>query len=200
MCRKMFWGATLPGCFVLALVWGMLALPGSSLADPPDGNGNHNHNHGGGGGGGGGKIPVTVTFRDFKGDDLDPVPDRLMSDCHDCPTTCDCLSPYSHQVDNVNAFIAKNLVFGPNKRNQPAIRTLFFDFSDCIEGPCEPPFPSPSFSTGQTGMFTRGVKLREMFVGEVREDLGLTMAFDLTNVGGGVWDLFFDLRPTRSRT
>jgi len=53
MSRNMLWGATLAECLVLALVWGMLALSGSALADPPDGDGNHNHGGGGGGGGGG---------------------------------------------------------------------------------------------------------------------------------------------------
>ncbi len=86
MTKKMLWGATLPGCFALALVWGMLALSGGTLADPPDGDGNHNH----GGGGGGGTIRVTVTFRDFPGDYADPVPDRLMSDG---------LGDYIHKVD-----------------------------------------------------------------------------------------------------
>ena len=53
MNRKMLRGATLPGCVVLAFVWAMLALPGNSLANPPDGDGNHNHGGGDGGGGGG---------------------------------------------------------------------------------------------------------------------------------------------------
>ena len=60
MSRKMLCGATLAECLVLALVGGMLTLPGSALADPPDGNGSHNH----GGGGGGSGFPVTGTFWD----------------------------------------------------------------------------------------------------------------------------------------
>ncbi len=170
MCRKMFWGATLPGCFVLALVWGMLALPGSILADPPDGNGNHNH--GGGGGGNGGTIPVTVTFRDFQGDDVDPVPDRLMSDCHDCSATCDCSSPYIHGGDKVRTGIGGNFFMKLTKGNQPAIRTLFLDFSDCASGPCNPPFLQGS-TVGPANVFITsgsGINMREMLVGEVRDD------------------------------
>ena len=36
-------------CLGLAAAWGMLALSGAALANPPDGNGNHNHGAGGGG-------------------------------------------------------------------------------------------------------------------------------------------------------
>jgi len=175
----------------------MLALPGSVLANPPDENGDHNHGGGGGGGGdGGGTIPVTVTFRNFEGDVLDPVPDRLMSDCHDCPTTCDCLSPYIHKVDKVSTGIGSNggnFFLKLTKGNQPAIRTLFYDFTDCIEGPCEPPFQN-GFSVRGANMFTSGsgINLREMFVGEVRDDLSLRVTINLDSVGGGLWLLFFD--------
>ena len=77
---------------------------------------------------------MTVTFRDFQGDVDDPIPDRLMSDCHDCQATCDCLSPYIHKVDKVSTGIgnnAGNFFLKLTKGNQLAIRTLFFDFSDC---------------------------------------------------------------------
>ena len=53
---------------------------------------------GDGGDGGGGTIAVTVTFQDLPGD-------GLMSDCHDCPTTCACLSAYIHKVDKVSTGI-----------------------------------------------------------------------------------------------
>lgn len=195
MCKKMSVGATPPGRFVLALVCAMLVLPGSVLANPPDENGNHSH-----GGGGGGTIPVTATFRDFQGDNLEPVPDRMMSDFHDCPTTGDCLSPYIDGVDKVGAGISTrgNFRMTLTKGNQSPIRTIFFDFSDCIEGPCEPSFTF-GFSTGQTNMFTSGsgIDLKEMFVGEVRDDLTLGMALDLTSVDLGVWELFFD--PSNAR-
>ena len=181
MSKKMLWGATLPGCLLLALVWTMLALCGNSLANPPDGDGNHNH---GGGGGGGGKIPVTVTFRDFLGD-------GLKSDCHDCQTTCDCLSPY---IAGAVITTLGNFRMGlGSKGNQPVIRTLFFDFSDCIEGPCEPPFED-GFSVGSVNMFTSGsgIDLREMLVGEVRDDLSLIMGLNLDSVENGLWRIFFD--------
>lgn len=64
MNRKMISRATLPGCLVLALVWAMMALSGSSLAKPPEGKGG-----GKGGGGDGGaevrkRIAVCITFDD----------------------------------------------------------------------------------------------------------------------------------------
>ena len=193
MSKKMLWGATLPGCFVLALVWAMLALSGNSLANPPDGDGNHNHG-GGGGGGGGGNLAVTVTFQDLPGD-------GLMSDCHDCPTTCECLSPYIDDVDNVGAQIDQqgNLAFGIGKakRNQLAIRTLFFDFSDCASADpadCTPPFfDDGGLGSGLTNvlMFTAGVDLRAMAVGEVSEELSLYGTFDPSEVSQAL-RFFFD--------
>lgn len=45
MRTKMLGRATLPECLVLALVWGILAVPGAAVANPPP------HDHGGGGGG-----------------------------------------------------------------------------------------------------------------------------------------------------
>ena len=183
MSKKMLWGTTLPGCVVLALVWAMLALSGNSLANPPDGDGNHNHS----GGGGGGTIPVTVTFRDFPGDDVDPVPDRLMSDG---------LGDYIHKVDKVGAGISTrgNFRMALTKGNQPAIRTLFYDFSDCVSpGECFPPF-TEGFSVGPASVATSGsgIDLLEMLVGEVRDDVRLIMSLNLNSVGGGGWRLFFD--------
>ena len=121
-----------------------------------------------------------------------------MSDFHDCPTTGDCLSPYVHKVDKVSAGISTrgNFRMTLTKGNKPAIRTLFFDFTDCIEGPCEPPFQF-GFSVAGTNVHATGVNLREMFVGEVRDDLRMVMALDLTLVGFGGWQLFFD--PTNAR-
>ena len=189
MNKRMLWGATLPGCFVLALSLGMLTLPGSSLANPPDGAGNHNH----GGGGGGGTIPVTVTFRDFPGDDVDPVPDRLMSDD---------LGDYIHKVDKVSTGIGNNggnFFLKLTKGNQPAIRTLFFDFNDCASpGECFPPF-ADGFSIAGTNIFTSGsgINLREMFVGQVRDDLSLILALNLNSEDLGLWQLFFDPSDAR---
>ncbi len=180
MSKKMLWGATLPGCFVLALIWGMLALPGNSLANPPDGDGNHNH-------GSGGTIPMTVTFRDFLGDDVDPVPDRLMSDGS---------GDYIDKVDKVGAGISTrgNFRLTLTKGNQPAIRTLFYDFSDCASpGDCFPPFQN-GFSVRGANVVTSGsgINLLEMFVGEVRDDLRLIMMLNLDSVENGLWQIFFD--------
>ncbi len=183
MSKKMLWGATLPGCLLLVLIWATMALSGSSLANPPDGDGNHNH-----GGGGGGTISVTVTFRDFLGDDVDPVPDRLMSDG---------LGDYIHKVDKVNTGIGSNggnFFLKLTKGNQPAIRTLFYDFSDCASpGECFPPFQT-GFSIAGANIFTSGsgINLREMFVGEVRDDLRLIMSLNLDSVENGLWQIFFD--------
>lgn len=197
MSKKMVVGTTLPGCFVLALVCAMLVLPGRVLANPPDESGNHSHGDGGGGGGGGGggdsggTIPVTATFRDFQGDDLEPVPDRLMSDFRDCPETFDCLSPYTHKVDGVSAGISTrgNFRMTLAKGNQTPIRTIFYDFSDCIEGPCEPPFPF-GFTVRGANVHATGVNMREMSVGEVRGDLSLVVT--ILPEGSGSWLLFFD--------
>lgn len=173
MFRRTISRATLPGCFVLALVWAMSALSGSTLANPPDGNGDHNHGGGGGGDGGdGGNLVVSVTFRDFQGDDADPVPDRLMSDG---------LGAYIDGVHNVRAQIDQkgNLAFGvgSGKRNRPAIRMLFFDFSDCdVPGDCTPPsfdVGGPGFGFTIANMFTAGIDLRAMAVDETRTDLSL---------------------------
>lgn len=183
MSKKMLWGATLPGCLLLALVWATMALSGNSLANPPDGDGNHNH----GGGGGGGTIPMTATFRDFQGDDEDPVPDRLMSDG---------LGVYIEKVDKVGAGISTrgNFRLTLTKGNQPAIRTLFYDFSDCVSpGECFPPFIE-GISVGPASVVTSGsgIDLLEMFVGEVRDDLRLILMLDLATVENGQWQIFFD--------
>ena len=179
MSTKMLWGATLPGCVVLAFVWAMLALSGGALADPPV-DGNHNH-------GSGGTIPMTATFRDFPGDDVDPIPDRLMSDG---------LGDYIHKVDKVGAGISTrgNFRMSLTKGNQPAIRTLFYDFSDCVSpGECFPPF-TEGFSVGPANVATSGsgIDLLEMLVGEVRDDLRLIMTLNLDSVENGLWQVFFD--------
>ena len=140
----------------------------------------------GDGGGGGGTIPVTVTFEDLLGD-------GLTSDCG----TGDC--PYVDSVEKVGAGISTrgNFRMSLTKGNQPAIRTLFLDFSDCMEGPCEPPFLQGS-TVGPVSMFTSGsgINLREMLVGEVRDDLTLGVGFNLTSVEGGDWRLFFNPSKT----
>ena len=184
MSKKMLWGATLPGCLLLALVWATMALSGNSLANPPDGDGNHNH-----GGGGGGTIPMTATFRDFQGDDEDPVPDRLMSDG---------LGVYIEKVDKVGAGISTrgNFRLTLTKGNQPAIRTLFYDFSDCASldpADCTPPFQN-GFSVRGANVVTSGsgIDLLEMFVGQVRDDLRLILMLDLDSVEKGQWQIFFD--------
>ena len=192
MSKKMLRGTTLRGCLVLALILAILVLPGNSLANPPDASGNHSH--GGGGGGDGdssGTIYVTATFRDFQGDALEPIPDRLMSDFHDCPATGDCLSPYIHKVDKVSAGISTrgNFRMTLTKGTQTPIRTIFYHFSDCIEGPCDPPFPF-GFTVRAANVHATGVNMREMAVGEVRGDL--SMVVTLLPEGDGSWLLYFN--------
>ncbi len=177
----MLWGATLPGCVVLALVWAMLALSGGALADPPP------HNHGGDGGGGGGTIAMTATFRDFLGDDEDPVPDGLRSDG---------LGDYIHKVDKVGAGISTrgNFRLTLTKGNQPAIRTLFYDFSDCVPpGECFSPF-TEGISVGPASVVTSGsgIDLLEMPVDGGRVDLRLILMLDLDTVENGSWQIRFD--------
>ena len=80
------------------------------------------------------------------------------------------------------------------KGNQLAIRTLFYDFSDCDSpGKCFPPF-TEGFSVGPANVFTSGsgIDLSEMVLGEVRDDLSMRFPFNLSEVGGGLWLLFFD--------
>ena len=137
---------------------------------------------------GGGTISVTVTFRDFQGDNVVPVPpDRLMSDCQ----TGNCR--YIDKVERVSTGIGNpgNFFMKLTKGNQPAIRTLFLDFSDCASVPAECTAP---FTDGFTiaNVFTSGINLREMVIDEVRGDLRLRVAFNLGSVGLGLWNLLFD--------
>jgi len=175
MSKKMLWGATLPGCFVLALVWAMLALPGNSLANPPDGDGNHNH--------GGDTIPVTVTFRDFLGDGDDPVPDRIQSDDGE---TYD-----SASIGRTGKFGLE--IGGKQKPNEPPVRMLWLDFSDCVSGPCTSPLPPVGLfaaSPGTVKLRTHGIDLTEMLVDEFLDvDAGMNLNIDLTKTGGGYWTL-----------
>ena len=195
MNSDMFRKTTLLRCLVPVLVCAILVLPGSVLANPPDENGNHSHGGGGGGGGGGGEggnLAVTVTFQDRPGD-------RLMSDFHDCPTTGDCLSPYINGVDAVRAQIdsSGNLAFGGlGKRKRPAIRTMFLDFSECVQGPCSPPFAN-GFGFSPAVMFTSGVNLRAMSVGEVRDDLAANVTVKPAGADHS-WRFFFDPQDRRA--
>ncbi|MEE9269622.1 MAG: hypothetical protein V3V49_05105 [Candidatus Krumholzibacteria bacterium] len=146
MSSKRVLGATLAGCAVLTLVWAMLALSGSALANPPDGNGNHNH------GAGGGDVAATVTFRDA---DLDSI-------------GSDFGGPYIDDVDRVTAEIAGNtgnfrLNVPKARGNKPVIRELFFDFSDCVDpAGCDAFYPG----LGTGVIRTVGVDLRAMDVDE----------------------------------
>ena len=130
----------------------------------------------GGKSGGGGSLAVTVTFGDLPGD-------GWMSDCQ----TGDC--PYIDGVDNADAHIDQqgDLYFrvAPATKKQPAIRKVFFDFSDCASADpldCDPPLFESSggevfgFNT-VTGVFTGGVNLRTMALNETRDDLALTGGF-----------------------
>ncbi len=146
MSSKRILGATLAGCVVLTLAWAMLALSGSTLANPPDGNEEHNH------GAGGGDVPATVTFRD---DDFDHIGSDLSGS-------------YFDDVDRVSVEIAGttgNFRLGvPKARgNKPVIRKLFFDFSDCADpAGCDPFYPG----LGTGVIRTSGVDLRSMDVDE----------------------------------
>lgn len=59
-------GFSVVGCLALAAGCGILALSGSLLANPPDGNGNHNH----GGGGGGGEETILFDVTTLGGSDM----------------------------------------------------------------------------------------------------------------------------------
>ncbi len=139
---------------------------------------------------GGGTISVTVTFRDAF---LVPPLDRIGSDCSmgvgPGPSAC----PYIAKVEKVTTGISTrgNFFMKLTKGNQPAIRTLFLDFSDCASVPAECTAP---FIDGFTiaNVFTSGINLREMVIDEVRGDLRLRVAFNLGSVGLGLWNLLFD--------
>ena len=60
-------GFSVVGCLALAVGCGILALSGSLLANPPDGNGNHNH---GGGDGGGGEETIFFDVTTLVGSDM----------------------------------------------------------------------------------------------------------------------------------
>ena len=184
MRRKSFWTLGLVACLGFAI---------AGFAD-------HKPGHKKPGGGGGGSIPLTVTFRDCTGsafgDGLEDEPcpgegfnffkDRIKSDS---------MGPYSDKVDNVGTSIDTQGQFAlrlgsGSKRNQPVIRTLFLDFSDCVSVPeeCNPPFVRGS-TTGS--WFTSGVNLREMGIPETRGDLRLKMTLKPVDSEFS-WKLHFD--------
>ena len=87
---------------------------------------------------GGGSIPVMVTFRDET-----LPPDRIQSDLG---------GSYIDKEQDVGAGIGNTgkLFMGLNKGNKLAIRTLHFDFSECLlsSGRVHPAFPSGFLSQG----------------------------------------------------
>ncbi len=184
--KKSFLSTLLPGCLALMVIGSMLMSPKATLANPRDENGNHSHGGGGGGGDGtGGKIAVAVTFLAI------PAIPRFRSDGGFL---------YIDKVDKVSAYLGSangNFIMGlGTKGNQPPIRTLLMDFSDCIGFPCMPPFQI-GVNSGPMNFMTSGIDLRVMSVGETRDDLNLKIAIDLSNSGEGVWQLFFDPSDAR---
>ncbi len=184
MRRKKIWTLGLVACLSLAI---------AGFADHKPG-----HTKGGGGGGGGGKIPVTVTFRDLGGSLFADEPDRIMSDCQlgDAdPFAC----PYTDSAIIGAGSGSFHFGVGRLKPNKPVSRKLFLDFSDenCASGSCTPP-PLPADgsllfgSDGAVNVSTRGIDLREIAVGEFRDDLGLALGFDLNSIDGGLWSLRFN--------
>ena len=166
MRSRILWIVALVGCLLAATV-GVLGLAAQG--------------QGKGGGKGGKTISVTVTFRDTF------LSDRIMSDCQ----TGSC--PYIDKVDKVNTGIGTSGDFSLKltKGNQPPIRTLFLDFSDCASGPCNPPFLQ-GFTVGPANVFTSGVSLRDLDPDETTGNLRLRVAINLTSVDGGLWNLLFD--------
>jgi len=148
--------------------------------DPPDGGD-------GSGGGGGRSIPVSVTFLNREGD-------RIMSDGF----------AYIDGEEEVTAIIRKtgdlHLFLTRGGRFQTPMRTLHYDFSDCVTPPCiedtEPLFPLQLETPGAANMFTRGIDLiEEIEAGNSRGDLRVSMAINLTNLNGidlGGWRVVFN--------
>lgn len=157
---------------------------------------------------GGGTIPVTVTFRDAFGDTIKSDSELILDGNPNGADTTVCVDtdednvvdkcPYIDKEDKVGTGILSTGRFFMHltKGNQTAIRTRFLDFSDCVLGPCTPPFLESEgfsgFSVGPANMSTRDIDLRGMFV----EDSGvanLVMSLNLTSVGRGDWRLFFGI-------
>ena len=87
-------------------------------------------------------------------------------------------------------------------RFQTPIRTLNYDFRDCVSPveTCieniEPSFPLQLETPGAANMFTRGIDLiGEIVAGSSRGDLRVSMAINLTNLNGidlGGWRVIFN--------
>ncbi len=117
----------------LLVVFG-LTIP--SLADHKPG-----HPKPGGGGKGGGNsvgTPVEITLRNLE-------TDRIRSDG---------FGPYAGGDKQVRAEILTDLpfrlVFNVNDSKNPALRTLFVDFSECVSDTCNPPFEMEFAETEMT--------------------------------------------------
>ncbi len=144
-------------------------------------------------GGGDGLLRVNVTFRDDVDDRAPNLPtDGLQS----------ILGTYDHKQGKVSASIGEGFALKLTKGKQPAIRTLFLDFT-CVydpEGDCNPPFQianSPDSSGESVGLLTinaSGVDLLAMGLGDDNSSSSLRLALnlDLDLIGGGVWILVFD--------
>ena len=148
--------------------------------------------------GGGDTNPATVTFRDVA---YGPSSDRLKGDRLNSDGS---VEPYIDGVDEVRTGIGTSgfLFLKLAKGNQAAIRTLFFDFSDCASEGEDPLCDSPwlddfgvteGFSTGPLNVFTSGIDLNLMGEGNenARNDLNLLVELNLDRDGLGLWRLYF---------
>ena len=148
----------------LATVWAVLPVPGTALAKKPDKDP-------------GNRIPVTVTFWDD-----DSV--RIQSDGG---------GTYFDSASIGRAGKFSFAIGGRQKPNEPDVRMLSLDFSDCFSVPvqCTPPLsPSGLFaaSPGSVNLSIHGIDLTEMFPGEF-SPAGMNLNIDLTKTGGGYWTL-----------
>ena len=157
---------------VVVAVWGMLAFPGSAVADPPP------HNHGGGDGDDGkskpADIPVNVTFRDCVGGN--PTGGWMGAGCGAAEPNdriqSDLGGAYMDGQDVVTATIFRAKKRGDGgtfnlkthkdgkKTERAGPRSVFFDFSDlfqCTVPGVECSFP-PSLQDGlsQASIGVRG--------------------------------------------
>lgn len=170
-------GISLPA---LAFVAISMLMPGSVFAGP-DCTAHPNHRSCTGGGGDEGGVIRTITQ---VGDNI--YGDRIFSDGG---------GSYIHQVDMVSQGIGSpgNYFLKLTKGNQPAIRSMFLDFSDCVLGPCDP--PSTNYPEEFTiNFFTSDVNLRDLE--STSESLAVNMSLKIEG-NDGLWQLFFDPSDAR---
>lgn len=92
-----------------------------------------------GGKSGGGTIPLVGVFRDAGANFVVDNPDRISSDCQ-LGDTADPGCPYVNGEPGIDAELKAEIVLDVNSDGSLGTRGITVDFSDCVAGPCTPPF------------------------------------------------------------